>query len=391
MGKVLHVIAKIISSLLVVLLVAVLPASILIYDIYRVVFNPPVMKQVLTEIVVESDLIPVALEWYSDRRAQQRAAASDAIIWVDEPDVVQLMEFLKRDEWRQIKTEILPNEILADWVSVTVDGVYVWIDSDDRIPQITWKLQTFKDRVNSQHGTNCIQIVYDTLKPCVQEQIDDFLKRLDAAPVGKEVPYNLCQFPEPWIEDQFSDYHESLVGVVKQVPPQFALTEELAQVEDVAGVGPEKLKQQLRLTRTLARLAPLATLILMLLILAFGVRSWKELGKRWGIPILLGGLIFLGLAFFYAPLIVALLGRGPLSEVPPLVMQEAQYGILRLGRVIFAPAKIQAAVVILVGLILTILGIVLKRKRRDEEEPEREDEQVVVLEGQEPRLPDSEA
>ena len=391
MGKVLHVIAKIISSLLVVLLVAVLPASILIYDIYRVVFNPPVMKQVLTEIVVESDLIPVALEWYSDRRAQQRAAASDAIVWVDEPDVVQLMEFLKRDEWRQIKTEILPNEILADWVSVTVDGVYVWIDSDDRIPQITWKLQTFKDRVNSQHGTNCIQIVYDTLKPCVQEQIDDFLKRLDAAPVGKEVPYNLCQFPEPWIEDQFSDYHESLVGVVKQVPPQFALTEELAQVEDVAGVGPEKLKQQLRLTRTLARLAPLATLILMLLILAFGVRSWKELGKRWGIPILLGGLIFLGLAFFYAPLIVALLGRGPLSEVPPLVMQEAQYGILRLGRVIFAPAKIQAAVVILVGLILTILGIVLKRKRRDEEEPEREDEQVVVLEEQEPRLPDSEA
>lgn len=367
MGKVLNFIAGVIAFLLSLLVTLVIPLSMLGYNVARVVFDPPLVERVITEIVVESDLIPVALGWLSERRAAERAEAEQPSP-EDEPDIVQLLEFVDSDGWGRIKAEVLPDEILVEWVSVTVDGVYAWIDSDDRIPDITFNMQPFKDRVNSQHGSNSVQIVYDSLSPCEQVEIDDFLSRLDAAPVGKEVPYNLCQFPDPWHDDQFSDYHESLLDVVENVMPKFALSQELAQVETPGGIGPEALKNQLRLTRSLARLAPLAALALLLLILLLTVRSWREFGRWWGLPLLIGGFLVVLIALLYSPIIVTLLAAGPMSEVPPLVRHEAAQAVIRLAKVIFGPMLPQSLVVFAVGLVLTILATVARDRQDDLEE-----------------------
>jgi hypothetical protein len=182
---------------------------------------------VVTDEVVNSDLIPVTLEWFSDQRAQERVDAGMTLAGIDEPDVVALIEMLDREDWRQIKAEVLPDEILAAWVSVTVDGVYAWIDSGDRVPQITWDMQAFKARVASEHGANCIAIAYANLPPCTQAEIDDFLARLASALAGMDVLYNLCQFPDPWRADQYNDYVAALQGVAQNVPDQFALADEL--------------------------------------------------------------------------------------------------------------------------------------------------------------------
>ena len=168
--------ARFLSVALAVLLALLVPLSVLVWDIYRTVFNPPLMKTVLTDIVTNSDLIPVALEWYANVRAELRAETTTAIPWVDEPDIIELLAILDVDDWRSERYEVLPNEILTPWVHLTVDGTYAWIDSADRNPQIVWPMQPLKDRVNSEHGHNAIQIVYDALEPCVEEQIADFLK-----------------------------------------------------------------------------------------------------------------------------------------------------------------------------------------------------------------------
>jgi len=364
MGKLLRFIARLIAFLLALVTTLVVPLSVLAYNLHRVVFNPPLVKRILTEIVVESDLIPVALGWFSEQRATQRAQAVQPSP-EDEPDVVQLIEFVDTDGWRRIKAEILPDPILTQWVSTTVDGVYAWIDSEDRIPDITFEMQPFKDRVNSDHGSNSVQIVYDSLDPCEQPQIDDFLARLDAAPAGKEVPYNLCQFPDPWREDQFSDYHESLLDVVENVPASFALSKELAQVERPGGIGPEALKSQLRLTRSLARLAPLAALALLLVILLLAVRSWRGFGRWWGLPLLIGGFLLVLICLLYSPIIVTVLAAGPMSEVPPLVRSEAAQATIRLARAIFGPMLPQSLVVFAVGLALTIVAATVRDREED--------------------------
>jgi len=295
-------------------------------------------------------------------------ARPDARPAEDEPDIVQLIEIVDSDDWRRVRAEVLPDEILAEWVSVSVDGVYAWIDSDDRIPNIVLQLQPFKDRVNSQHGINSVQIVYDSLAPCEQAQIDDFQSRLDAAPVGKEVPYNLCQFPDPWCEDQISDYHDSLLEVVGNVPAELALSQELAQEENPGSIGPEALKNQLRLARSLAHLAPLGALALLLLILLLAVRSWREFGRWWGLPLLIGGFLVVLMALLYSPVIATLLSAGPMSEVPPLVRHEATQATTRVTKLIFGPMLRQSLVVFGLGLVLTIVAAVAKDKPEETED-----------------------
>ncbi len=356
---------KIVAVLVAVLLVLALPLCLFFFDLGQAVFNVPLVKGIVTDEVVNSDLIPAALEWLSDRRAQERVESGEALTGITEPDVVLLMSFLDASDWRQIKQEVLTDAILTDWTSVTVDGVYAWIDTQERNPQVAWSMQAFKERVNSEHGTNSIVIAFKKLEPCEQSQIADFQARLAAAPQGTEVLYNLCNFPDPWHEDQFQDYLDALTDVVKNVPDSFNLTEELLQVEDAAGgVGPEALKGLLRNIRTLAGLAWLVPLVLALLLLVLAVRSLDTLGRWLGSPLLVGGALTLLPALVYRALITNLLISGPLSEAPELIRTEATRAILRLAAEVFRPLMFQALVILVVGLVLVVLTLVLGRKQK---------------------------
>ncbi|MFQ5616681.1 MAG: hypothetical protein ACE5GO_09535 [Anaerolineales bacterium] len=356
--------ARFITSILAIALILTLPLSLLIFNIGSVVFNRELAKNVLTEIVTESDLIPAALEWYSERRAQQRVDTGVALPNVDEPDIVQLMDFMALNDWRDIKTEVLTDEILTGWVSITVDGVYDWLDSEDRVPQITWEMKPFIDQVNTDHGVHSIEIAYNTLPPCTEEQIKDFKTRLAAAPPGTEVLYNLCEFPDPWREDQLSDYLESLQDLVENIPVKFELTQETSQAEDPEGVGPKVLKAQLQLLRTIYPLVLLVPATLLLLILLVGIRSLTSLSRWWGIPLTLGGLFSLILTLVYRPVVTALLASGPLSEVPSAVQTEAIQAILQLAAEVFRPMLIQSLVIaVVIGLDLVIVGGVIGRRQ----------------------------
>ena len=354
--------AKGIAFLLALLFVLTLPFALLMFDVWRVVFNPPLVKAFITDEVVNSDLIPVALEWFSERRAQERVETGEALTGVDEPDIVLLLSYMNRDDWKAIKSEILTSEFMTHVVSVTVDGTYAWIDSTDRVPQITWDLGPFLDRVNSEHGVNAIQIAYDKLPPCTQEEINDFLARVAAVPPGVEVLYNLCEFPDPWHDDQFSDYVNALYQVTENVPREFALTEELSRVADQGGVGPEAIKEQLRLIRLLSSLAWLVPLALLLLILALVVRSLRTLSRWWGVPFIAAGLLALLPALTYRLIITNILAVGALSETPEVIIQEATRVILRLASEIFSPLLIQAAIILLLGVLLVVWYAVKSRQ-----------------------------
>jgi len=113
-----------------------------------------------------------------------------------------------------------------------VDSVYAWIVYTDLTPQITWDLNAFKARLNTQHGVNVILIAYKKLQPCTTAEIQNFQSRLVAAPTDTQILYNLCRFPAPWEEDQIAAYKNALAQVVNAAPNQFALTQEVARSGD---------------------------------------------------------------------------------------------------------------------------------------------------------------
>lgn len=350
--------SKLVAILLVLVFIVSLPLSILAYDVGRVIFDPALDKQVLIDIATESDLFTVALQWYADRRAAQRYESGDAIAWQEEPDILDLLSLIEIDSWLAIRQEVLTDQILSDWIITAVDGFYQWLDSDQPAPEIVFDLASFKARVRSVHGRNAVQIIFDSLPPCTEEQIADFKSRLAAVPAGTKVPYNLCRFPDPWFDDQVSDYHQSVSEIVENIPAVFNLVEELSrndQEPELAGI-----KERILTVRTVTRWAPVLPVILLLLILALVVRSLKALGNWWGIPLAVGGALLLLVALLYRSLITATLVSGPLQQVPTLVLQESIDAVTRLAEEVFRPLTWQSLVVFILGLILIVVGAAVK-------------------------------
>ena len=118
----------------------------------------------------------MALEWFSEQRVREGIALTG----VDEPDMVLLLSFMDRNSWRAVRAEVLTDEFLTHLVSVSVDGTYQWIDSENIVPQVTYDLRQFINRVDTEHGTNSVVIAYDQLDACTEEEIADFLARLAA-------------------------------------------------------------------------------------------------------------------------------------------------------------------------------------------------------------------
>jgi hypothetical protein len=354
------ILAKVIAFLMIIVLMVSLPLSILLYNVGRVVFTPPLVKEILTEIVVDSDIISVGLQWFAEQRSEQRYQDGTSIALQDEPDILDVLSFVDIDGWQTIREEILPDDILADWVSAIVDGVYTWIDSEARLPVIVWDMQPFKQQVRSPHGANAVQRLYDALPLCSEDEIADFKSRLTGALPGMEVLYNLCQFPDSFGKDQIADYHASLILIVDFIPDFIDMTGELENIEDTQAVGPLAIKAQLLFLRSIMQLAPFIPVVLLLLILVLAIRSLAELGRWWGIPLIITAALLVILTAFYRAMIISVLSLGPMSEVPPLVLDEAIGGILQLAAEIFHPMMWQSIAILVLGLLLFIVGLVLK-------------------------------
>lgn len=357
---------KLIALLLVLGFLLTLPICLLAYNVGRVIFDGALVKRVVTQEVTESDLIPVTLRWFAQRRAQERVMTGEAQTAIREPDALKALEFPTLENWSQIKAEVLPNQFLETWVAVTIDGLYAWIDSRDPLPQITLDLKPWKDYNRSQHGYQAIQIVYNSLPPCQQADIDDFLKRLKAAPPGQEVLYNLytpCMFPDPWRPDQNQDYLRERDQIIAIAPDRFFLTQELSRVEKQSGVGAESLKQQVRLIRLAANLSITVPILFLILLVVLALRSQMDLARWLGLPILVGGLLSLLPTLVYQPIVNALLTLGPMSEVPGEVRTEFARAFGVLLAEIFRPMLFESAAILLVGLAIVIVGIARKPRK----------------------------
>jgi len=332
------------------------------YDFWRVLFNPTLVKEVLTDEVVHSDLVPAVLEAFSEGRAQQRVEKGEALSGVDEPDIVLLMSYINADGWRTIRGIMLTDEFLTHLVSVGVDGVYRWIDSADQWPQVVWDMTLLKTRLVGEEGEEAIMVAYGAMPECTQAEIDDFTARLAAVPPGVEVLYNLCQFPEPWQEDQVSDYVNALIDVNQNLPEQYNFSQRLAEKSISNVANPEMLKSQLRTMRALARWGWLAAILLLALVAALAVRTFKSLGEFIGIPFVAVGLLALAVKFGMQAGLSAFFGGSLLASISPLLRQEVERSLMHLTSEIFQPLLLQGIVFLVVGIGLIVLTIVKGRK-----------------------------
>jgi len=343
----------------IILFVVLLPAALLTFNSGRVLFNQALMTRITNDVLVDSDVLPAALAAFSAQRASERATDPLVRADPDQPDIIELLALLDFENWKSIRDELLTEEIVSGMITDIFEGFYAWIDSDDPVPAIYVDMTAFKARVNSEHGTAALDLVYSTLAPCNQAQLNDFEGRLSAAAVGDEVPYNLCKFPDPYTPDQYTDYGASLREVVDNIPDQFEITQGMRGLRTAlerapAGPRPKTTLRVLRATAYVGLLAP-GVILLVLALLAGG--TLRSFGFNVGAALSIGGLF---------SLIASLISRAPVvliqslyfRNTPTVAAEELSQGLAILAQYIFQPMLIQAALILLAGLIVIGLGVI---------------------------------
>jgi hypothetical protein len=352
---------QILAGLTAVLFILVAVLGIIGYDTYRTLFNPTLVKQILTNEVLHTDLAPSVLEYVSENRAKERIASGEALSGVDEPDIVLLLSYLDAKDWREIKDLILTDDFLTHLVSVSVDGIYQWIDSSDPFPDIQLDLTTLKERLTGEAGLQVILIAFSKMPVCTQKEIDDFQARLASMPPGVEVLYNLCQFPDPWYEDQIGDYQNALIDFNQNFPDLLNFSELASTGEGAEGSNLTLMKTTLLLIRGIAQWGWALAVILLGFIGLVAVRTLRSLGGFIGIPLLLTGLLVGVFYLAVRPFLPGWITNSLSSSAPPLFHQEVTRGVALLTNQIFQPMLAEAGILAGIGLVLVIL-MFIKRK-----------------------------
>jgi hypothetical protein len=361
-----NAILKFIAFILAGALMITLPLSLMANNGGEVLFDQEQVNEITTSALLDSELIPAALEIMTNRRAVE---ISDKIENTDSPEgqelnLINLIFSMKEENWNDLKTALLPDELIASWMDVTINGFYGWLNSDDQLPYITWDMNPLKEKMSGPEGEAAVVAFYDSLPDCSDLQMED-MQTAPGDPLPRvQMVIELCKLSTFPHSEQIEVYHDVLGMVVDATPPEYNATQALLTERGQLG-SLYTLKWRIRTVRWWLDTALLLPLGLMLLILFFGVRSMEGLGQWFGIPLIGSGLISLIAVLIYRPWWRGWMAERIQETIPPtsLLYHELIDGSIRVLGPIFNPLAWQSFIILLVGVGFLAMSFILRMRR----------------------------
>jgi hypothetical protein len=369
MKTILNAIMKFIAFILAGTLIFVLPLALLANNLGEVIFSQEQMTSITNAVILDSEIIPAALEIVTNRQAEEISARIED---TDQPpgqelNLFNLIYSMEEDNWKNLKEALLTDEVIGGWVSDTISGLYQWLDSEEQLPKISWNLRPLIDRMRGPEGEAAVVAFYDSLPDCTDIQMED-MQTPPGAPLPRaKMVKELCKLSTFPHSEQIRVYNEVLAMVAETTPPQYNTTEAILKQSEITGAY--TTKWNLRTFRWNLDTILLVPIGMLFLILIFGVRSMEGLGQWWGIPLVGGSLITLITALLYRPLWTGILTDRMPPAIPPtsLLYHEIIDGSVRLISPIFNPLRWQSFLILLIGVGLMAMGFILRMGRAGSE------------------------
>jgi len=344
---------KMLAAFIAFIIVLALPISLLIYDVARVVFSPEIMSDLLTTRLVESGVIRgfITDSLLSPESLQEQGPG--------EFDFSRVIENLSPEERGAIVDILIPPEWIEEQISASFNAIYFWIDDDRPLPLIHLDMAPIKERLLGGGVIEVVDTIVDSWPSCSAAQMEHLREVVE---FGGEFPAFLCEPPEPFRSKVINLISSQLIQMVREVPSELSLSGDQPYSQDMADIA--AMKEWIRLARVLSRSSWLLPIALLGLVMALAVRSWGELGRWWGIPLLIGGVLTLLLAVLVTAVGEVLLT----SQLSDLKREaEAVYGLLMviigsLKDVIIGSLLFHAALVSVIGLVLLVGGWLISRR-----------------------------
>jgi hypothetical protein len=369
MKTILNAILKFLAFILAGVLILALPISLLINNLGNVIFNEEQIEGIAIEVIVNSDIVPAALEFTTNQRATE---ISTKIEDTERPEgrglnLYNMIFSMGDNDWIAFREALLSEEVIASWVSGTIQGIFAWLDSDDAVPVIIWNMEPLIQKMSGPEGNDAVVAYYESLPDCTDLQMEE-LRTQPGEPLPRaKMVEELCKLSTFPHGEQIKVYNDVMKMVVDATPKEYNLTQSLLDRRD-PGQGLYTLKWRFRTYRYNMDTALLTPLILLFLILVFGVRSLEGLGQWWGIPLIGGSLIAL-----LSALLSGTLWRGFLTGNMPegipqtsLLYHQIIESTTRMVAPIFNPLIWQSFLILLIGAGLFTMSFILRVRRAGE-------------------------
>lgn len=256
------------------LLLITLPLALLARSVSRSVFSPDLIKQELTDRLV-------------DEGALRSAAVRGLLPEGDQKSdlLAALTADLTSDDWTQITQIAVPDDWVRTQMSNLVDDVFAWLSSDRLVPEIQLNVEPIKRNLVGAGTDSITAIVVESWPQCSLQQLFE----LEAAfQETGQIPLILCKPPEPIKSVVIGFVADAFRREARQLPA----TVDLGQAVQPSGAADLlQIKRTLRTVESVAGWGILIPGLLLGLIVALAVRSWRGLARWWGAPLLAGGLL----------------------------------------------------------------------------------------------------
>jgi len=201
------------------------------------------------------------------------------------------METLTAANWATIINLLLPPQDLQSMLEGGLDQTFAYLNGETDTASLS--LVKLREHLAGPAGSEILLILIHSQPACTTDVLEKIIVGLTN---GKIL---LCNpLDDQTLSLILPILQEPLTSLVNKIPDGATLIEPPPAGFPEPGSGPfgSDPITTLRIVRRVISLSPILPLAFLLLITSFGVRSFKSWLQWWGIPILITGLITLGLA-----------------------------------------------------------------------------------------------
>ncbi len=210
-------------------------------------------------------------------------------------------QFLTREDWEAILGLLFEAEWLQAQTERAIDQLFSSLEYESAPVVIAISTKEIRERIGSEAGVEAVMRLIRSAPPCTTEQLAGMVLSGATADFS---PLLTCSPPDEVLLMLTPTLQAQLKEVAANIPDQAVMggaPEEAASPDqgNVFGLGQ---RHAFVIIRRIIRFSPLLPLALLFVIALFGARSWQGLLGWWGIPLLIVGLIGVGIAVMILPL-----------------------------------------------------------------------------------------
>ena len=375
--KILSACARLLAGFFAILFIITALISLLLINAERHFVDPELYKRVLLEERVY-DSLPQLLSTqisagmtYNPCAEDPSACEGEDVSEGDEGGPPDYFKNMDAEQWELLLEEILSANWLQAQTESVIDQLFVFLDSDDPTPNITISLADIKSRLMGRNGVETVLKIFEAQPTCTQDQPREITNSFESDGSGAELLS--CRPPQDLLDQYLTTMEETLNEVIKSLPDEVALGENFMDSDLDEEIETDEYEIQvgktLRRVRTYMRLSPIVPVGFLLLIAVFGVRSYRELLRWWGIPLLLTSLIALVFSILSMPIFNWVLKTFVEFQIPGYFSSEFVGLGFDIGssviRSLVKAITIQAGIFSLGGILMIVASAFIKQRRTE--------------------------